>query len=92
MDDLAVPGLAGLVREPPQEGTVLDRRTLNRTLLARQLLLGRSRGTPLQLLDHLVGMQAQVPLDPYIGCWARLDDFDPEKLGATLLEGEAPSA
>jgi Winged helix DNA-binding domain len=87
--DGAVPGLAGLVREPPQDGAVLDRRTLNRTLLARQLLLGRGRGTSLPLLEHLVGMQAQVPLDPYVGCWARLDNFDPEELAAALLERRA---
>ena len=63
---------------------MIDRRTLNRTLLARQLLLERADGDPVELVERLVGMQAQVPRDPYIGCWARLRDFDPHVLGAEL--------
>jgi hypothetical protein len=70
----------------PPEGAVLDRRTLNRTLLARQLLLERAGADPADLVEHLVGMQAQVPLDPYVGCWSRLRDFDPDALGRELLE------
>ena len=53
-------------REP-----VLDRRTLNRTLLLRQHLLERRDLGAAEMLEHLVGMQAQVPLDPYIGLWSR---------------------
>lgn len=71
---------------PPAEGSVLDRRTLNRTLLARQFLLGRVELDPSLLVEHLVGMQAQVPLDPYVGCWSRLQGFDPETLARGLLE------
>jgi hypothetical protein len=69
--------------------TVLDRQTLNRTLLARQRLLERIDGDPLELVEHLVGMQAQVPLDPYIASWARLRDFDPDTLGRALLDRQA---
>lgn len=76
-------------RDPPAEGAVIDARTLNRTLLARQLLLARSEAHPLDLLERLIGMQAQVPLDPYIACWSRLSDFDPEVLGRRLLERTA---
>ena len=36
-------------------------------------------------LEHLVGMQAQVPLAPYVGLWSRLHRFRPEKL-ATMIE------
>ena len=36
-------------------------------------------------IEHLVGMQAQNPLDPYYGLWARLDPFEPEML-STLIE------
>ena len=38
-----------------------------------------------QMLEHLVGMQAQNPLDPYFGLWSRLEDFRPEVL-STLVE------
>src|SRR5512147_3047504 len=41
--------------------TVLDRRALNRALLARQLLLERAALAPLDALERLVGPQAQVP-------------------------------
>src|SRR6185503_564830 len=35
---------------------------------------------------HLVGLQAQVPLDPYTALWSRLAGFEPETLGALLEE------
>lgn len=72
--------------DTPPEGAVLDRRTLNRTLLARQLLLEPAELEPLAAVEHLVGMQAQVPLDPYVGLRARLRALDPEAVGAALLE------
>jgi len=34
-------------------------------------------------------MQAQVPMDPYTGLWARIDNFRPEKLGRLIEEREA---
>ena len=46
---------------------VLERRALNRATLARQLLLERADLTPLDAVEHLVGLQAQVPLNPYTG-------------------------
>lgn len=67
-------------------GPVVDDRTLNRTLLQRQLLLGRQAVAPETAVDALVGLQAQVPLDPYTALWARLDGFDPDELGRLLLE------
>ena len=36
-------------------------------------------------IEHLVGQQAQVPQDPYVGLWSRLDAFDPSELG-TMVE------
>jgi hypothetical protein len=64
---------------------VLSRRALNRATLARQLLLERAGVTPLEAVEHLVGLQAQEPHDPYTGLWSRLDGFRPAQL-AELLE------
>jgi Winged helix DNA-binding domain len=65
---------------------VLSRRALNRATLERQLLLRRAQLSPLAAVEHLVGMQAQVPLNPYTGLWSRLEGFRPEELGRLLEE------
>jgi hypothetical protein len=65
---------------------LLGRRALNRATLARQLLLERSPMPALDAVRHLVGMQAQVPLNPYTGLWARLDGFRPEELAGLLVD------
>jgi hypothetical protein len=62
-------------------GDLLSNRALNRATLARQLLLERSAMAPLDAVEHLVGLQAQNPLDPYLALWARLDGFDPHTVG-----------
>jgi hypothetical protein len=64
---------------------VLGTKTLNRATLERQLLLRRSDMGVLEAVEHLVGLQAQVPLNPYSALWSRLADFRPESL-ARLLE------
>ncbi|MGH9226234.1 MAG: winged helix DNA-binding domain-containing protein [Acidimicrobiales bacterium] len=66
---------------------VLSGQALNRATLARQLLLRRSADrSVLDTVHHLVGMQAQVPLNPYLGLWSRLDGFRPEQLSQLLLD------
>lgn len=65
-------------------GPVLPRRALNRTLLARQGLLERSTRSPADVIERLVGLQAQEPADPYVGLWSRIRDFDPTVLSADL--------
>jgi hypothetical protein len=60
---------------------VLSDRALNRATLARQLLLERSSMRPIDAVEHLVGLQAQNPLDPYLSLWSRLDGFDPHEVG-----------
>jgi hypothetical protein len=65
-------------------GSTLTRRALNRALLGRQLLLRRAAIPVAAAIEHLVGMQSQVPHAPYPGLWSRLDGFRPEEL-STLL-------
>jgi hypothetical protein len=62
----------------------LDRRTLNRTLLARQLLLDRRRTPVVKTIEHLVALQAQEPRDPYVALWTRLHGFDAGALSRLL--------
>ncbi|GAA3829568.1 winged helix DNA-binding domain-containing protein [Nocardioides panacisoli] len=61
-----------------------SRRRLNRTLLLRQHLLERVRLTPERLVEHLVGLQAQEQLAPYLGLAARLTDLDPHEVTRAL--------
>jgi hypothetical protein len=65
---------------------VLTTRALNRATLARQLLLARDELPVLDAVEHLVGLQAQVPLDPYTALWSRLRGFRPELLAGLLEE------
>ena len=67
----------------------LTTRALNRALLARQLLLERTEMPVSEALEHLVGLQAQNPRDPYLSLWARLDAFDPERLSELLANRRA---
>lgn len=62
----------------------LSRQRLNRTLLHRQRLLARTSATPLDLVRHLVGLQAQENLPPYLSLAARIQDFDPCAVTAAL--------
>lgn len=55
----------------------LSPRRLNRTLLQRQHLLARVAWSPLEMTRHLVGLQAQENLPPYLSLAARLEPFDP---------------
>ncbi len=65
---------------------VLSRRDLNRALLQRQQLLRRESGTVAELVERLVGLQAQAPLAPYVALWSRLEGFDPADLSALMTD------
>jgi len=66
---------------------VLTLHELNRATLARQLLLERKRLSPLKVIEHLVGMQAQWPSAPYLGIWSRTTSFRPKTLERELVKG-----
>ncbi|MCW5697761.1 MAG: AlkZ family DNA glycosylase [Bauldia sp.] len=68
---------------------VLGHRALNRALLARQMLLERSNRSAIEAVDHLVGMQAQVPTDPYFALWSRLGAFAPADLSREIESRKA---
>jgi hypothetical protein len=65
---------------------VLSDRALNRATLERQLLLHRSDRSVLDAVHHLVGLQAQLPLNPYLALWSRLEEFEPDGLAQHLLD------
>ncbi|MFF4777862.1 winged helix DNA-binding domain-containing protein [Microtetraspora fusca] len=67
---------------------VLGVRELNRATLERQLLL-RPHDLPVtEVVERLVGMQAQTPHSWYAGLWARIEGFRPEHASEPLAGRE----
>jgi hypothetical protein len=65
----------------------LSRRTLNRTVLHRQLLVERTVRPVADVVAHLVAVQAQEPNWPYLGLWSRLAGFTRPDLDRALRDG-----
>lgn len=63
---------------------MLGLRDLNRTLLARQHLLERVELPALDMVAHVVGLQGQDNLPPYLALAARIEGFDPHELSAAI--------
>lgn len=78
----------GVGRLPGVASDVLSDRALNRATLERQLLLRRSDRSVLDAVHHLVGLQAQLPQNPYLALWSRLEGFRPDDLAHRLLARE----
>jgi hypothetical protein len=70
----------------------LTARRLNRALLERQSLLARTATPPVEMIERLVGMQAQVPANPFLALWSRLTDFRPEQLSELIAGRRAVRA
>src|SRR5205085_5723886 len=68
----------------PVTERVLTQRALNRVLLARQLLLERSRLSLPRALERIGGIQNQYAPNAYIRLWSCLDGFDRDALDRAL--------
>lgn len=66
---------------------ILDTRTLNRALLARQLLLQRRNLSTTRAVEMVGGLQTQYAPSAYIGLWSRLDGFQRPQLTQALERG-----
>ena len=64
----------------------MNPRELNRALLARQHLIEPYDGDVLDLVAHLVGLQAQAPTAPYLQLRSRTARFDPGTVSAALTD------
>jgi len=71
---------------------VLSTRELNRALLARQLLLERSKLPLTRALRRVGGLQTQYSPSAYVALWSRLHDFRRDALTKALEQRRAVQA
>ncbi|MFE5485077.1 winged helix DNA-binding domain-containing protein [Streptomyces sp. NPDC056527] len=62
-------------------------RGLNRSTLARQLLLRREKIGAAEAVRRVVALQAQQPASPYLALWNRTAAFDPSGLDGAFADG-----
>jgi hypothetical protein len=63
---------------------IISERELNRAVLARQLLLERSKTSIPKTLERIGGIQAQYAPSMYVGLWTRLDGVERNQLTRAL--------
>jgi hypothetical protein len=61
---------------------------INRSYMARQLLLHRAAMPVQNALEYLVGLQAQDVMPPFVSLWSRLEEFAPGHLAEPMLQRE----
>jgi hypothetical protein len=59
---------------------------LNRAMLARQLLLERSRMSVVDAVGRVGALQAQQPASPYVALWNRVAEFSADALDAAFAD------
>lgn len=78
---------AGMVSESVPFGPMqLTARRLNRATLGRQMLLRRESMPVVDAVHHIVALQAQEPVSPYLALWNRLVDFDATDLDRAFAD------
>lgn len=70
----------------------LTERQLNRTTLARQMLLKREPSTVVDAIRRVTALQAQEPASPYVALWNRIEGFNPADLDQAFAEREVVKA
>ena len=64
----------------------LTLRQLNRATLDRQILVQRKAMSTPDVIDWLVGLQAQAAPAPYVGLWARIPELTRDDLASPIAE------